>query len=80
VSVTEASKLFYRAALPLLRKTLTCVAWIIRRHRKAIGSLWRKPDPGQHDLGNPLWRAGRDARAVVAYGRWQGDPQSLLVG
>ena len=51
MSVTEVSKRFYRAALPLSRKTLTSVAWIIRRHRKAIGSLWRKPDRGQHALG-----------------------------
>jgi hypothetical protein len=42
--------LFYRAALPLSRKTLTFVAGIIRRHRAAIGSLWRKLDPGQQAL------------------------------
>jgi hypothetical protein len=33
--------LFYRAALPLSRKTLTFVAGLIRRHRIWIGSLWR---------------------------------------
>ena len=38
--------LFYRAALPLSRQTLTRVARIIRRHRAAIGSLWRKLNPG----------------------------------
>jgi hypothetical protein len=32
---------FYRAALPLSRKTLTFTAGIIRRHRAAIGSLWQ---------------------------------------
>ena len=42
--------LFYRAALPLSRKTLTFVAGIIRRHREAIGSLWRKLDPARQAL------------------------------
>jgi DDE superfamily endonuclease/Helix-turn-helix of DDE superfamily endonuclease len=42
--------LFYRAALPLSRETLNYVAGVIRRHRKSIGSLWRKLDPGQHAL------------------------------
>src|SRR6202522_3651594 len=42
--------LFYRAALPLSRKTLTFVAGIIRRHRAAIGSLWRKLDSGRWAL------------------------------
>jgi hypothetical protein len=42
--------LFYRAALPLSRKTLDFVAGIIRRHRASIGSLWRKLNPGQQAL------------------------------
>ena len=42
--------LFYRAALPLSRKTLTFVAGLIRRHRKSIGSRWRKLNPGQQAL------------------------------
>jgi hypothetical protein len=42
--------LFYRAALPLSCKTLTCVAGIIRRHRVSIGSCWRKLNPGQQAL------------------------------
>ena len=42
--------LFYRAALPLSRKTLNCVAGIIRRHLRAIGSRWRKLNPGQEAL------------------------------
>src|SRR5271155_2464367 len=42
--------LFYRAALPLSRKTLTFTAGIIRRHRRAIGSSWRKLNPGQQAL------------------------------
>jgi len=42
--------LFYRAALPLSRKALTFVAGLIRRHRKSIGSRWRKLNPGQQAL------------------------------
>jgi hypothetical protein len=42
--------LFYRAALPLSRKTLTFVAGIIRRHRASIGSPWRKLNPGRQAL------------------------------
>src|SRR5512135_385000 len=42
--------LFYRAALPLSRRTLTFAAGIIRRHRAWIGSLWRKLNPGQQAL------------------------------
>ena len=42
--------LFYRAALPLSRKTLTFVAGIIRRHRISIGSPWRKLNSGQQAL------------------------------
>jgi hypothetical protein len=42
--------LFYRAALPLSRKTLNYTAGIIRRHLKAIGSRWRKLSPGQQAL------------------------------
>jgi len=46
----EASVLFYRAALPLSRKTLNYVAGIIRRRRASIGSCWRKLNPGQQTL------------------------------
>ena len=42
--------LFYRAALPLSSKTLRYAAGIIRRHRKSIGSRWRKLNPGQQAL------------------------------
>ena len=41
---------FYRAALPVSRKTLDFAAGIIRRHRKAIGSRWRKLDPARQAL------------------------------
>jgi hypothetical protein len=36
--------LFYRAALPLSHQTLIYMGGIIRRHRAAIGSLWRMLD------------------------------------
>jgi hypothetical protein len=42
--------LFYRAALPLSRKTLNYAAGVIRRHRRAISSRWRKLNPGQQAL------------------------------
>jgi hypothetical protein len=42
--------LFYRAALPLSRQALSYVAGVIRRHRAAIGSCWRKLNPGQEAL------------------------------
>jgi len=42
--------LFYRAALPLSRQTLTFTAGVIRRHRASIGSAWRKLNPGQQAL------------------------------
>jgi hypothetical protein len=42
--------LFYRAVLPLSHKTLTNVAGVIRRHRAAIGSAWRKLNPGRQAL------------------------------
>ncbi|MRH93486.1 transposase [Nocardia sp. SYP-A9097] len=42
--------LFYRSALPLSRQTLHFVAGLIRRHRRAIGSAWRKLDPARQAL------------------------------
>ena len=42
--------LLYRAALPLSSRTLNYAAGIIRRHRKAIGSCWRKLNPGRQAL------------------------------
>ncbi len=42
--------LFYRAALPLSSRTLNYVAGIIRRHRKAAGSRWRRLNPGKQAL------------------------------
>src|SRR6266481_9807855 len=45
-----APMLFYRAALPLSRATLSYVAGVIRRHRRQIGSCWRKLNPGRQAL------------------------------
>ena len=42
--------LFYRAVLPLSAQTLSYVAGVIRRHRTAIGSCWRKLNPGRQAL------------------------------
>ncbi len=42
--------LFYRAALPLSSRTLNFTAGLIRRHRAATGSPWRKLNPGQQAL------------------------------
>jgi hypothetical protein len=42
--------LFYPAALPLSRQTLTYTAGVIGRHRRQIGSCWRKLSPGQQAL------------------------------
>jgi hypothetical protein len=39
--------LFYRAALPLSSRTLAYVSGIIRRHRSAAGSRWRKLNPAK---------------------------------
>jgi hypothetical protein len=42
--------LFYRAALPLSRATLTYLSGVIRRHRARIGSCRRKLNCGQQAL------------------------------
>jgi hypothetical protein len=42
--------LFYPATLALCRQTLDYTAGIIRRHRRQIGSPWRKLSPGQQAL------------------------------
>jgi hypothetical protein len=62
--------LFYRAALPLSRRTLSCVAGVIRRHRAAIGSCWRKLGPGQQALLvlAHLRQGGRFADLAAGFG------------
>ena len=42
--------LFYRAALPLSSRTLNCTAGVVRRHRRKIGSCWRKLNPARQAL------------------------------
>lgn len=42
--------LFYRACLPLSRRTLNLVARTIRVHRKNTGSRWRRLSPAQQAL------------------------------
>lgn len=42
--------LFYRAALPLSRQTLTFVSRLVRIHRREIGTPWRALNPGQQAL------------------------------
>jgi hypothetical protein len=46
---------FYRAALPLSRKTLNYTAGVIRRHRRQTSSRWRKLNPGQQALLAPAY-------------------------
>src|SRR5204862_1448777 len=45
-----ATMLFCPAALPLSSQTLHYTAGIIRRHRRQIGSPWRKLSPGRQAL------------------------------
>ncbi|WP_156757446.1 transposase family protein [Actinokineospora pegani] len=42
--------LFYRDALPLSHRTLTFVSGLIRTHRRELGSVWRKLNPGEQAL------------------------------
>lgn len=42
--------LFYRASLPLSRRTLEYATGVVRRHRKAIGSKGRALNPGAQAL------------------------------
>ena len=60
--------LFYRAALPLSSRTLTFVSGIIRRHRAAIGSPWRKLNPGQQALLVLVYLRKGETFAEVAAG------------
>ncbi|SDI53355.1 Helix-turn-helix of DDE superfamily endonuclease [Sinosporangium album] len=42
--------LFHRAAVDLSPRTLDYVAGLIRRHRKAAGTVWRRLNPGRQAL------------------------------
>jgi len=60
--------LFYRAAVDLSRSTLNYVAGVIRRHRKAIGSAWRRLNPGQQALLVLVYLRKGETFAEVAAG------------
>src|SRR5215469_5770817 len=60
--------LFYRAALPLSSRTLNYTAGIIRRHRVAIGSPWRKLNPGQQALLVLVYLRKGETFALLAAG------------
>jgi DDE superfamily endonuclease/Helix-turn-helix of DDE superfamily endonuclease len=60
--------LFYRAALPLSRKTLNYAAGIIRRHRKSVRSRRRKLTPGQQALLVLLYLRKGETFAELAAG------------
>jgi hypothetical protein len=60
--------LFYRAALPLSTRTLNFTAGVIRRHRRSIGSLWRKLTPGRQALLVLAYLKKGDTFAQVAAG------------
>ena len=60
--------LFYRAALPLSRQTLTFVSRLIRAHRRAIGSPWRRLDCGQQALMVLVYLRKGESFAEVAAG------------
>jgi hypothetical protein len=47
--------LFYPAGLPLSSQTLHYTAGVIRRHRRRIGSCWRKLNPGRQALLVPAY-------------------------
>ena len=59
---------FYRAALPLSRKTPTFVSGFIRRREITIGSPWRKLNPGQQALLVLVYLRKGDTFAEVATG------------
>jgi hypothetical protein len=60
--------LFYRAALSLSRPTLTYLTGVIRRHRAAIGSAWRKLNPGRQALLVLVYLRKGETFAEVAAG------------
>jgi hypothetical protein len=63
-----ASMLFYPAALPLSRRTLTNTAGVIHRNRKQIGSPWRKLPPAQQALLVPSYLRKGETFAGLAAG------------
>jgi hypothetical protein len=63
-----ASMLFYPATLPLSSQSLTYVAGVIRRHRKKVGSCWRKLNPGRQALLVLVYLRKGDTFAELAAG------------
>lgn len=60
--------LFYQAALPLSSRTLNVVARLIRSHRVAIGSRWRRLDAGQQALMTLVYLRQGETYANIAAG------------
>ena len=60
--------LFYPAALPLSSKTLNYTAGVIRRHRQAIGSPWRRLNPGRQALPGLAYLRKGETFAELAAG------------
>jgi hypothetical protein len=79
--------LFYRAALPLSRQTLTFVSGLVRTHHREMGSVWRRLNPGQQALpvlvylrkGEPFAQvgAGFDVSATTCW-RYVNETVDLL--
>ena len=60
--------LTYRATIPLSTRTLTRLAELLRARRRAIGSRWRRLDPGQQALLVPAHLRNGDTRTRLAGG------------
>jgi hypothetical protein len=60
--------LFYRAALPLSSRILAYASGIIRRHRSATGSRWRKLNAGRQALLMPVYLRKGETFAKLAAG------------
>jgi hypothetical protein len=71
--------LVYRAALPLSSRTLTFVAGLIRRHRAATGSPWRKLNPARQALLVLAYLREGDTFAELAAGFDVGTTTALTV-
>ena len=71
--------LFYPAALPLSSQTLNYAAGVIRRHRRQIGSCWRKLAPGRQALLVLAYLRKGETFAELAAGFGVGISHSLAV-
>ncbi|MFC4121452.1 hypothetical protein [Nonomuraea zeae] len=70
--------LSYRAAIDLSPQTLNYVAGMIRRHRKAIGSVWWRLNPGQQ----ALWSWAKVSLGLLpnAFSRQPGSVWTIMSG